>query len=276
MAAGVAAATGTVFGAREAAAQSRPESLLRTVLNRGHVVVGTGSTNAPWHFEDDNGKLTGMDIAMARILAKGLFDDESKIEFIRQDPAARIPNITTGKVDVVIQFMTIAPTRAQLVAYSRPYYVEGMSLLLSPNGKYKTYAELKAAGKAVRASVLQNRFADQTVSDGLPEARPVQLDTQANVIQAMESGRADVAFVDSSTVAWLTRREPTRFVDSGHSFYSILYGAAVRQGDPDWLGFINTAFTVQMHGHLTSIYDGALKEFFGLEPPVRKPGFPTI
>jgi polar amino acid transport system substrate-binding protein len=82
--------------------------------------------------------------------------------------------------------------------------------------------------------------------------------------------------VDSSTVAWLTRREPTRFVDSGHSFYSILYGAAVRQGDPDWLGFINTAFTVQMHGHLTSIYDGALKEFFGLEPPVRKPGFPTI
>ena len=61
-----------------------------------------------------------MDIAMARILAQGLFDDESKVEFVRQDPAQRIPNITTGKVDIVIQFMTVNPQRAQLVAFSRP------------------------------------------------------------------------------------------------------------------------------------------------------------
>jgi polar amino acid transport system substrate-binding protein len=259
-----------------AAAQAFPDSLLRKVLDRGRLIVGTGSSNAPWHFEDEQGRLTGMDIAMARILAKGLFDDESLIDFVRQDPAARIPNITTGKVDVVIQFMTIAPTRAQLVAYSRPYFVEGLSLLMSPRGKYRTYDDLIAAGNAVRASVLQNRFADQTVSDGLPQAQPMPLDTQANVIQAVESGRADVAMVDTSTVAWLMKKNPGRFVDAGHSYYSILYGAAVRQGDPDWLHFVDTAFTVQMHGHITDIYDHALKDFFGMDPPVRKPGIPTI
>jgi len=271
----MAAAAATV-SAGSAMAQAAPDSLLRKVLNRGRLIVGTGSSNAPWHFEDEQGKLTGMDIAMARILAKGLFDDESLIDFVRQDPAARIPNITTGKVDVVIQFMTIAPTRAQLVAYSRPYFVEGLSLLMSPRGQYKTYDELIAAGKAVRASVLQNRFAEQTVSDGLPQAQAIQLDTQANVIQAVEGGRADVAMIDTSTVAWLMKKNPGRFVDAGHSFYSILYGAAMRQGDPDWLHFVDTAFTVQMHGHITGIYDQALRDFFGMEPPVRKPGFPTI
>src|SRR5579864_8669572 len=92
-----------------AAAQAAPTSLLRTVLDRGKLLVGTGSTNPPWHFEDDKGQLTGMDIAMARILAKGLFDDETKVEYIRQEANARIPNITSGKVDVVIQFMTISP-----------------------------------------------------------------------------------------------------------------------------------------------------------------------
>src|SRR5689334_23262576 len=96
-----------------AAAAAAGESLLRTVLDRGHLIVGTGSTNAPWHFEDEKGELTGMDIAMARILAKGLFDDDSKVEFVREDPAARIPNIATGKVDIVIQFMTVTPQRAQ-------------------------------------------------------------------------------------------------------------------------------------------------------------------
>ena len=94
---------------QRAAAQAAPQSLLRTVLDRGHLIVGTGSTNAPWHFENDKGELIGMDIAMARILAKGLFDDETKVEFVQQDPAARIPNITTGKVDIVIQFMTMSP-----------------------------------------------------------------------------------------------------------------------------------------------------------------------
>ena len=55
---------------------------------------------------------------MARILAKGLFADENKVEFVRQDPAQRIPNITTIKVDIVVQFTTVTPQRAQLVDFS--------------------------------------------------------------------------------------------------------------------------------------------------------------
>src|SRR6266446_10700548 len=153
------------------AAPAAPESLLRTVLTRGKLIVGTGSTKPPWHFEDDKGQLTGMDIAMARILSKGLFDDVNKVEFVKQDPAARIPNITTGKVDVVIQFMTVSPARAQLVAFSRPYYVEGAALMTSPKSKWQKYADLKAAGKQVRASVLQNVDADGLAHNALPEAQ---------------------------------------------------------------------------------------------------------
>ena len=29
---------------------------LDDVLNRGHLVVGTGSTNAPWHFQGEIGR----------------------------------------------------------------------------------------------------------------------------------------------------------------------------------------------------------------------------
>jgi len=109
----------SVLDSRRAAAQANAKSLLRTVLDRGHVLVGTGSTNAPWHFEDEAGKLVGMDIAMARILAKGLFDDESKVKFVLQDPGQRIPNIAAGKVDIVIQFMTMTPQRAQISLHLR-------------------------------------------------------------------------------------------------------------------------------------------------------------
>jgi polar amino acid transport system substrate-binding protein len=271
-----AAAFVTAAGAREAAAQAGTGSTLRTVLNRGKLVVGTGSTNAPWHFEDEKGELTGMDIAIARILARGLFDDPTKVEFVKQEPAARVPNITTGKVDIVIQFMTMSPARAQLVNFSRPYYIEGVALLLSSKGKYKTHKELTDAGTAARASVLQNVDADKLVKKALPQAQVMQLDTQANAIQAVDSGRADAAVVDLSTVGWLVKRNPDKYVDSGFHYETQLYGAAMRQGDLDWLRFVDTCLNVNMHGHQTDLYDKALQDFFGATPPKRTPGFPNI
>jgi polar amino acid transport system substrate-binding protein len=270
------AAAFAAAGASEAAAQAATTSTLRTVLDRGKLVVGTGSTNAPWHFEDEKGQLTGMDIAIAHILARGLFDDPTKVEFVKQDPAARIPNITTGKVDAVIQFMTVSPARAQLVNFSRPYYVEGVALLTSAKGKYKTHKELLDAGAAVKASVLQNVDADNLVKQALPQAQVLQLDTQANAIQALDSGRADAAVIDLSTVGWLVKRNPDKYLDSGFHYQTQLYSIAIRQGDLDWLHWIDTCLNVNMHGHQTDLYDQAFRDFFGTEPPRRVPGFPSI
>jgi polar amino acid transport system substrate-binding protein len=270
------AAVDVMFDPRRAAAQASPNSLLRTVLDRGHLIVGTGSTNPPWHFEDEKGKLTGMDIAMSRILAKGLFDDETKVEYVRQEANARIPNITTGKIDVAIQFMTVSPARAQLVAFSRPYYVEGAALMTAPKSKWQTYKDLIGAGKQVRASVLQNVDADKLVHNALPEAQVMQLDSQANVMQAVTAARSDVAVVDASTVKWLVKHNPGDYTDPGYAYEAQLYSAAVRQGDPDWLHWIDTCFNVAMHGHQPEIYTAAFEEFFGEKPPVQKPGFPPF
>jgi polar amino acid transport system substrate-binding protein len=206
-----AATTGALVSARQAAAQSAEDSLLRTVLDRGHLIVGTGSTNAPWHFEDEDGNLVGMDITMARILAQGLFDDPEAVEFVQQDPAARIPNITTGKVDIVIQFMTITGGRAQLVNFTRPYYVEGIALLTRPDAERKTFDDLMAGGSETRVSILQNVDAEQNVHLVLPESQVLLIDTQANVIQALDSNRADAAAVDLSTVRWLAKLNPDRY-----------------------------------------------------------------
>lgn len=273
--AGVMSAAATV-DVQKAAAQAAPDSLLRTVLDRGKLIVGTGSTNAPWHFENDAGELVGMDITMGRILAKGLFDDPTKVEFVMQDPAQRIPNVTTNKVDITIQFMTMSAQRSQLINFSRPYYVEGIALLTLPTAENKTFDKLLAGGSATRISILQNVDAEQNVHIALPEAQVMQIDTQANVLQALESKRVDAAAVDLSTVRWLASRNPDKYFDAGKSWFSMLYGAALRQGDLDWLTFVNQTFTIAMFGHETALYDAAFKDYFGQEPPARHPGFPVI
>ena len=270
------AAASALLASRPAAAQAPGVSLLRTVLDRGKIIVGTGSTNAPWHFENDAGELVGMDIAMARLLARGLFNDETKVEFLQQDAAARIPNITTGKVDITIQFMTMSAQRAQLVAFSRPYYVEGVALLSRPDADAKTADALKQKGAAARVSVLQNVDADALVHEVLPGAQVMQLDTQANVVQALASRRVDAAAVDLSTVRWMVKQNPDRYVDTGLHWKNQLYGAAMRQGDPEWLQFVDTVFEIAMFGSNSPLYDAAFQTYFGETPAPRRTGFPMI
>jgi polar amino acid transport system substrate-binding protein len=274
--AAAAAAATTTLSPQIAYAQAAGDSLLRTVLDRGHLIVGTGSTNAPWHFEDEQGNLTGMDIAMARILARGLFDDETKVEYVRQEADARIPNVATGKVDITIQFMTVTPGRAQVINFTRPYYVEGIALLTKPGSEREKFAALEAGAGATKVSILQNVDAEQSVHAVLPQAEVLQIDSQANVIQALESGRVDAAAVDLSTVWWLVKRAPDKYADSGKKWFSMLYSAALRQGDLDWWRFVNTTFDVAMFGHQNDIYDKAFFDFFGLQAPTREPGFPKI
>ena len=109
--------------------------------------------------------------------------------------------------------------------------------------------------------------------------RSLQLDSQANVFQAITAGRADVALVDASTVKWLVKRNPDVYanpVEGDIPGQAQLYGAAVRQGDLDWLQFVNTCFDVAMYGHEDGIYDKAYEEFFGEKRPPRVTGFPPM
>ena len=274
--AGAAVLTSASLKPEQAYAQAASTSQLRTILDRGKLIVGTGSTNAPWHFENDKGELVGMDITMGKILAKGLFDDETKVEFVDEAPDQRIPNITTGKVDIVIQFMTISSARAQLINFSRPYYVEGIALLTRPDAANKGFEALLKGGKETKVSVLQNVDAEGTVHQVLPEAQVMHVDTQANVVQALDSKRVDAAAVDLSTVRWMVARTPDRYADSGKSWQNQLYGAGVKQGDLDWLTFVNTCFNVAMHGNDSAVYDKAFKEYFGVDLPARQTGFPSI
>lgn len=242
---------------------------LEEVQKRGKIVVGTGSTNAPWHFIDEKGELKGFDVAIAKILAKSLFDDPEKIEFVDQSADARIANLVTDKTDVACQFITVTPQRALQVEFTVPYYREGVGLLVSAKSRYKTYDELKAAGSAVTVSMLQNVFAEEFTHKALPEASVDQYESQDLVAQAVNSGRVDAAVIDASNIRWLVTQEPEKYIDTGHYWQPMSYSCAVKKGDQEWLNWLNTALQEAMVGVNFDDYAKAYNEYFGVEltPP---------
>lgn len=270
---------------RALAIDSVSDSRLKTVQDRGKLIVGTGATNPPWHFEDDNGTLVGMDIDMAKALAVGVFgieedplgDDDahvrSLIEFVIQEPNQRIPNLLTDKVDVVIQFMTITVNRATQVEFTIPYYREAVTLLLPGDSTVgTTLAEINAL-PSIKIAVLQNVSVEEATLRIFPNASIDQYPSIADAIAAMDAGRADGAAVDLSSGKWFASTTPGKYQFT-EGWNPNSYAASVKPGDQIWLNLVNSAWHESMTGINFRRYAASFKQWFGedLTPP--SVGFP--
>lgn len=267
---GLAAAAGLAPAA--AAAAQEDGNLLQTVLDRGTVRVGTGSTNPPWHFEDEAGELVGFDIEMGRLLALGLFDDPTKVEFVVQAADARIPNLQADRIDVVFQFMTVNAARAQLAEFTIPYYREAAALLFKQDAPYNSAAEI--TGNTARIAILQNAFAEDLVHKGVPDAEVQQFDSVANSLLALDSGRVDATVVDLSTARYKAAQTPDRYKAGTDSWGPSSYAAAVKPGNQRWLNYVSTVLHEAMTGEQFDAYRAAFQTFFGTELPTPQAGFP--
>ncbi len=275
---GVAAGgVGGLLGARAAQAQSidASTSKLQQVLQRGHLIVGTGSTNPPWHFEDETGTLVGMDIDMARLLAKNLFEDPTKVEFVLQGSDARIPSLVTDQVDVICQWMTITAGLAQQCAFTVPYYREGVSLLVMADGaKYETFDSILEAGAEARVGAMQNVFIEDWVHAALPEATVDQFDSPDTTLQALNARRVDAYLGDQSAIRWLMQTTPGRYENLEYGWMPNSYASAVRQGDPVWLNWVNTVYREAMLGVDFDLMKASYQKWFGIDLPTPTVGFP--
>jgi len=264
------AASAAAVGVAQAA-----DSKLDSVLARGKLIVGTGSTNAPWHFQGADGKLQGFDVDIARMVAKGLFNDPGKVEFVVQSSDARIPNLLTDKVDMSCQFITVTASRAQQVAFTLPYYREGVGLLLPANSKYKEIDDMRAAGDGLTVAVLQNVYAEELVHQALPKAKVDQYDSVDLMYQAVNSGRADAAATDQSSVKYLMVQNAGRYRSPAFAWSPQTYACAVKRGDQDWLNFVNTTLHEAMTGVEFPTYAASFKQWFGVDLPSPAIGFPV-
>lgn len=259
---------------QSAQAQTSSGGKLQEVLQRGHLICGTGSTNPPWHFEDDAGTLVGMDIDMAKLIAKGLFNDPSKVEFVRQQADARIPSLVTGKVDVVFQFMTVTAGRAQQVEFTIPYYREGVTLFMMADSKYNNVGDLRAAGDKVHVAGLQNVYIEDWIHLAVPQAKVDQFDSEAACLQALNSKRVDAYMHDQSAVRWLMGKFPSRYKAAGYDWMPNMYSGAVRPGDQVWLNYINIVLQDAMTGVEFPSYKASFKKWFGQDLADPTVGFP--
>lgn len=93
--------------------------------------------------------------------------------------------------------------------------------------------------------------------------------------QALNSGRADAAATDQSSLSWFMAQNPDRYSDAGFGWNPQSYSCAVKPGDQRWLNFVNTVLHEAMTGVEFNTYAASFKRWFGSDLPPPQIGFPV-
>ncbi|MBB3067006.1 transporter substrate-binding domain-containing protein [Limibacillus halophilus] len=268
----IAGASGIAAGAGLVAAQVTPasaqtagtKSKLDEVRERGKVIVGVTSEAPPFGFIDEKGELVGFDIDIAKLIAKSIFGDETKIELFKQGFASRWPNTQNGTIDFGIMVTTIYPDRALQVGFTRPYIDSGIVLVVRKDSPIQSIADLNKPEFTV--AHLTAPVQEERGKRFYPDAKFLTFDSVSAQFNAVKLGRATACQLDAPVALYYMRDNPEFRILNEWLTDVTGNGIFLRQDDFKWWLFLDTVVAEMLGGSRYSAYKEIYVKWFGVEP----------
>ncbi len=190
----------------------KEQSTLDKVKASGKVVVGF-SGEVPYAYKDENGKLTGEAVEVARaVLSKmGLKIDEE--HSVLTEFGSLIPGLKAKRFDMITAGMFVNPKRCEQVAFADPEYKIGESLAVkqgNPQGvhSYEDIAKNKDVKVAVMTGAIEE---DYMKKSGVAENQIVVVPDQPTAISELQTGRVQaITMTGPSLEAMLKSAKDTK------------------------------------------------------------------
>ena len=168
---------------------------LKTILNRGNIIVGVKTDSYPFGYTDKKGHYLGYDPTLARLIAKGLFGSERKVKFVPVTATNRMMQLYSGDIDMIIATMSVTPKRQELLDFSQSYYTAGQAILVRNDSKIKSIKDLNKK----RAIIVFGSTSEMSLRAAVPHVQIIGYKTYTQAYNALKAGRAD-AIVSDDTI----------------------------------------------------------------------------
>jgi polar amino acid transport system substrate-binding protein len=152
-----------------------------------------------------------------------------------------LPGLRAGKYEMALSAITRTLDRAVTVGFTEPYFASGLEVRVRDAARFPTLESINKAGVKVafEAATTAETFARAEL--GLAQLTPVAGDDE--LFRAMEDPAcADAVVIDFVAARDAEVRKRARASLSPveeRRFTTEALAIAVRQGDPDWLGWLN-------------------------------------
>lgn len=171
--------------------------------------VGVSATREPFSFVDKDGRVTGHDGDLARLIAARL---GRPVEFSNMKFMALIPALQSRKVDLIITGMTATAERRKVVDFSKPYYANAQVLLVAKAGTGSAAAgqiRSPADFPGKRVAVLLGSAHEAWMRAHYPGSELLQFQSVPDVVLAVTSGKADGGLMDADPLKEILATNPT-------------------------------------------------------------------
>ena len=140
------------------------------IKTNGELVLGTPGDFPPFSVTSDQGDLIGFDISLARELAKSM---NVNLRIVQLPFHELIPNLESGRVDMIMSGLSITPRRNMQIAFIGPYGNSGQAFFGRDDIVASLSEPLDLNREGLKIAVLQQTTAELTVRAVLPKAEPV-------------------------------------------------------------------------------------------------------
>ena len=223
-------------------------STMERLNKAGKITVGTKFDQPLFGLKGLDGKPTGFDVEIAKIIAKALGIDEDKIEWVESPSTVREQVIQDGKVDIVAATYTINDKRKEVIDFAGPYYIAGQTILVNASETAITGPDSFKDGTKKVCSVTNSTPAANIKTYLKDEATQLVLfDVYSKCLDALTGGQVDAITTDNVILTGYMSTNEGKFKLAGSTFTEEPYGIGLKKGDTAFREFVNktleTAFT---------------------------------
>lgn len=212
------------------------------VKARGTLRVGTTVSSMLFSNQsDEDSGIYGFDAGLYQLLAGYIFGDSSRISIVHVtsplvSDRTREGVLLNDLADAVFSTYSILPEREEIISFAGPYFTTRQSILVrAEDTQINGYEDL--AGKKV--AVQYGTSVIRVMEEYAPEAIRVELNGDAECLEALANGRVDAYVSDFTLLASAIIEHPGVFKTRGELFGpNDNYGIGLSK-DSDGVAFIN-------------------------------------
>ncbi|GHU65139.1 amino acid ABC transporter substrate-binding protein [Clostridia bacterium] len=218
------------------------DSVIEGIKARGKLNVGVKADVPGFGYQELGGDFEGLEIDIAHKLAEAILGDPNAVSFTAVTAATRGPLLDTGELDIILATFTIKADRLLQYAFSKPYYVDAIGLLVKKDSGIQSFADLngKTIGVATSASTRDALTAAAELAGY--DIQFGEFPTYPDIKAALDSDRVQCFSVDKAILNGYVDDTVVLLPDS---FAAQPYGAAIKLGNDGLLEYVD-AFIAEL------------------------------
>ena len=223
---------------------------LDDIMKAGTIRISTDVAIPPAGMMNAQMQPVGSDVETAQLLAK---DWGLKLEFVPTTGATRIPNVLSGKADVIISTLSVTPERAKVIDFSRAYTVLQSVVGGSPSVHVDSVAGLKGMTVAVtRGTTQDSKLTSLAAANGFTVQR---YDDDATLVTAGATGQSQLIATSVALVDAVKQKNPASEFAPKFVLDNFDIAVGMKKGEPRLMAKVNEWVLANLqNGKLNTIY----------------------